>query len=620
MSDEKRAFYEYHSCLMEPWDGPASIAFTDGKQIGAVLDRNGLRPSRYYVTKDGLVVMASEAGVLDIPPERVLQGPPAARPHVPCRHGAGPHRRGRGNQGKDRRPAALPRSGSTSTWLHLDVRRRGAAGARSAATRRAAAAAGLRLHLRGHAHHPGAHGQRRRRRRSARWAPTRRWRFCPTDRRTCSTTTSSSSSPRSPIRPSTAIREEIVTSRAPPSAPERNLLEPSRRVCRCIKLAAPMLTNEELAKLQALDAAGLQARVTLADPLPGRRRRAGPGEALDDLVRRRCGGDRGRGRRSSSSPTAAWTARLAPIPALLAARGRASSSHPRRHAHARRPGGRVAASRARCTTSRLLIGYGAGAINPYLAFETLDDMIRAGHAARTSTTRRRCKNYIKAAVKGVVKVMSKMGISTMQSYRGAQIFEAIGLHKDVIDHYFTGTASRIGGVGLDVIAQEVADRHHAGAFPSRPGTASASMPAASTSGAATASTICSIPRPSTSCRQAVRTGDYDDLQGILAARSTTSRTALHAARPAGFQVDRARPCPSTKSSRSRTIVKRFKTGAMSYGSISKEAHETLAIAMNRIGGKSNTGEGGEDPSASVRCRTAIPSTARSSRWPPAASA
>ena len=286
---------------------------------------------------------------------------------------------------------------------------------------------------------------------------------------------------------------------------------------------------------------------------------------------------------------------FAPIPALLAVVGPASPPDPRGPAHAGVASCSRPAKRARCITSRCSSATAAQRDQsvPRVRDARRHDPRRA--CCRTSTTRLACKNFVEGRVKGVVKVMSKMGISTVQSYRGAQMFEAVGLRQDVIDEYFTWTASRVGGVGLDVIAQEVLMRHTR-AFPERQRrTDTRCRRAASTSGARTASIHLFNPESIHRLQKAVRNGNLRDVQGILASSIDEQREEpLHAARPARVQAGRSR-FRSTKSSPVESIVKRFKTGAMSYGSISKEAHETLAIAMNRIGGKSNTGEGGEDP-------------------------
>ena len=284
MSEERKAFYEYHGCLMEPWDGPASIAFTDGTVIGAVLDRNGLRPSRYYVTKDGLVVMASEVGVLDIPPERrAAQGAAASGPDLPRRHGPGPDHRRRGAEARLRR-ASIPYGEWLKTYLPANRKPPRAASCAGAGSRDGAPApAGLRLHARGPAHSAGADGHRRARSPSARWAPTRRW---PSSRtgRGCSTTTSSSCSPRSPIPPLDGIREELVTQIATTIGPEGNLLEPTPEACRQIKLKTPILDNEELARIRHMDLPAFKA-TTVSMLFPVAEGPAGLARAMEELCR-----------------------------------------------------------------------------------------------------------------------------------------------------------------------------------------------------------------------------------------------------------------------------------------------------------------------------------------------
>jgi glutamate synthase (ferredoxin) len=519
---------------MEPWDGPASIAFTDGTQIGAILDRNGLRPSRYYVTKDGRVIMASEAGVLEIAPEDVVQKgrlQPGRMFLVDTEQGRIVDDEEIKHQFASERPY---RQWLDEYMVHLDdipaapevpqpdhktlLERQIAFGYTHEDVRMI-----LTPMARDGVEAMGSMGN------DAALAVL-------------------SNKPRilydyfkqlfaqvtNP--PIDCIREEIVIASETRLGSEGNLLNPDPSACRRVELKWPILTNEEFAKIRRQNLAGFKVGVLsiLFRVARGEKGLAKSVEELSAMARRMIEedevnviilSDRGVNRD------------FAPVPALLAIAGL--------HHYLIREGLRTRVSLVLETGEArevhhfsLLIGYGASAINPYVAFETIDGMIQEGLLTGIDH-KTACKNLVKAAAKGVIKVMSKMGISAVQSYRGAQVFEALGLRQDVIDHYFTGTASRVGGIGLDVIAQEVLARHHA-AFPPRPGKA-----------------LCT-------------------LRSLLDFKAGT-------------------PVPIEEVESADEIVKRFKTGAMSYGSISKEAHETLAIAMNRIGGKSNTGEGGEDP-------------------------
>ncbi|MBI1847722.1 MAG: glutamate synthase large subunit, partial [Candidatus Rokubacteria bacterium] len=590
MSPERRAFYEYHSSLMEPWDGPASIAFTDGTVIGAVLDRNGLRPSRYYVTKDDLVIMASEVGVLDVPPENVRL---KERLH-PGRIFLVDTAQGR-IIADDEIKTTLAAERPYAEWLadhvaHLeDLREQPVPEADSETVLARQQAFGythedLRILL----------------------GPMARQGEEPIGSMGTDTALAVlSDRPRllydyfkqlfaqvtNP--PLDAIREELVTSMESTVGPEGNLLEPEPASCRQITLKYPVLDNAQVAKLRHVDLPGFKA-ITLSALFPAAE--GGPGlaravEALREQASHAIAdgydiliiSDRGIDREHAAMPSLLATAAV--------------------HHHLVREG-----TRTRCGLivetgdarevhhMCLLLGYGAGAVNPWVAFETLDDMIRQGlltgidHPAAV-------RNYIKALNKGILKVMSKMGISTLQSYCGAQIFEAIGLNRDFVDHYFTWTASRVEGVGLDVIAEE-ARRRHAHAFPARP----AGKPELDGGGEYQwrRDGEYHLFNPDTvfKLQHATRAGqyrvykEYTTLVDDQSRRLATLR-GLIGLKPAATAV----PLEEVESVES--LLKRFATGAMSYGSISQEAHETLAIAMNRLGGKSNTGEGGEDPARYV---------------------
>jgi glutamate synthase (NADPH) large chain len=587
MSPELKAFYEYHSSLMEPWDGPASIAFTDGTMIGAILDRNGLRPSRYYVTKDDLVVMASEVGVLDIPAEEIVV---KERLH-PGRIFLIDTAKGR-IVSDDEIKRELATAQPYAQWLaeHLvDIEDLPAAPylpppSHESVIRRQQmfgyTQEDLRLLLApmatGGEEAIGSMG-------------------------TDTALAVLSERPRllydyfaqvfaqvtNP--PLDAIREELVTTMGSTVGPEGNLLDPRPESCRQIEIAYPVIDNDQTAKLRHVYEPGFKS-ITLPMLFDPRKDGTGLEEAMAHLKRQ-----------ASAAVDAGYTILIlsdrgadrerAPIPSLLATAGV--------HHHLVRQG-----SRTRCGLvvetgdarevhhCALLLGYGAGAVNPYLAFETLDDMLKS-RLLTGVTHKDAVENYVHALNKGILKVMSKMGISTLQSYCGAQIFEAVGLDTAFVDKYFTWTASRIGGVGIDVIAHEVIARHHQ-AYPQRP----LPQPALDEGGEYqwrrdgeyhlfNPDTVFKL-QHSTRSGQYRIFKEYTKLVDDQSRRLATLRGLLE------FRPD-AQPVPIDEVEPVESIIKRFATGAMSYGSISQEAHETLAIAMNRLGGKSNTGEGGEDP-------------------------
>jgi len=586
MSAERRAFYEYHSSLMEPWDGPASIAFTDGTVIGAVLDRNGLRPSRYYVTKDGLVIMASEVGVLDVPPENVLL---KERLH-PGRIFLVDTARGRIVDDEEIK-AELAAEHPYADWLRENLVRLEDLPAHSlpepdhetVVTRQIAFGythEDLRILLAPMAKNGeeaiGSMG-------------------------TDTALAVLSDRPR-PLYdyfkqlfaqvtnpPLDQIREELVTSMESTVGPERNLLKPEPESCRQIVLKDPVLSNEELVKLAHVAERGFKAR-TLPMLYPVAEGAAGLERAVEDLQRRASRAiadghnviilsDRGVNREKAAVPSLLATAA---VHHYLVRRGERT-----------RCGLVVETGDAREVHHMcLLIGYGAGAVNPWVAFETLHDMIREGLLTDTDHPKA-VKNYIKALNKGILKVMAKMGISTLQSYCGAQIFEAVGLNGDFVHRYFTGTVSRVGGIGVDVVAEEVRQRHEH-AFPARPAGAPELDWGGEYQWRRDGEHHMVNPDMIARLQHSTRAGsyalfkDYTRLCDDQSRRLATLRGLIEL-KPA------AAPLPLSEVESVESILKRFATGAMSYGSISQEAHETLAIAMNRIGGRSNTGEGGEDP-------------------------
>ncbi len=586
MSDERKAFYEYHSCLMEPWDGPASIAFTDGVQIGACLDRNGLRPSRYYVTKDDLVVMASEVGVLDIAPERVLQKgrlQPGRMFLIDTAQG----RIVADEEIKESITKAQPyRQWINDHMVELD-----------------------KLPDPSHVPEPDHNTVLHRQMAFGYTFEDLRMLMVPMARDGVEAVGSmGTDTPLAVLSnkpqllytyfkqlfaqvtnpPIDCIREEIVTSTETTIGSERNLLKPDPESCRLIELKQPILSNEEFAKLKHLNHPHFKS-ATLPILFKASEGAAGLEKAVDDLCEAASKAikdgvnililsDRGVNKEN------------APIPALLAVSGV--------HHHLIREGTRTrvglvleSGEPREVHHFSLLIGYGCGAINPYLAYETLDDLIRQG-LLTGMTHKMAVKNFTKAAVKGVVKVISKMGISTIQSYRGAQIFEAIGLNDAVIDKYFTWTPSRVGGIGIEEIGKEVLTRHEH-AFPDRPVNGHALDVGGQYQWRADGELHLFNPQTVHKLQKAVRDGDYKTFKEYSAQVNMQMRD-LYTLRGL-LEFKPTKPIPIEEVESVESIMKRFKSGAMSYGSISGEAHETLAIAMNRIGGKSNTGEGGEDP-------------------------
>jgi glutamate synthase (ferredoxin) len=587
MDSERRAFYEFHSCLMEPWDGPASMAFTDGQIIGACLDRNGLRPSRYYVTKDDMVIMASEAGVLPVPPERVLekgrlqpgrmflvdigQGRIIADEELKKRY-AGAHPYQKWINEHHVLLENLPDPSNATAPDHRKILQRQQAFGYTFED--------LRFIV----------------------GPMANDGVQPLGSMGTDTPLAVlSNKPQllynyfkqlfaqvtnPPIDP---IREEIITSTETMIGGRGGLLNPTPESCALIKLKHPILTNDELEKLRWLDRKPFKG-VTLPILFKAADGAKGLESALEKLFTEADkaiaeGGsiiilsDRG------ISPE------LAPIPALLAVSGL--------HHHLIRAGtrGKVglvleSGEPREVHHFALLIGYGCSAINPYLAFTTLDDLIQQGLLANTDH-KTAVKKYIKAVVKGVVKTMAKMGISTVQSYRGAQIFEAVGLNSDVVDKYFTWTSSRIQGAGLDVIAQEALARHHH-AFPQRQVNGELLDAGGQYQWRDGGEFHLFNPQTVHKLQNACRTGSYKIFQEYAELINNQAKNLCTLRGLFEFKFA-DKPLPIEEVESIEEIVKRFKTGAMSYGSISKEAHETLAVAMNRLGGKSNTGEGGEDP-------------------------
>ena len=591
MDADRKAFYEYHASLMEPWDGPASIAFTDGTVIGAVLDRNGFRPSRYYVTKSGLVVMASEVGVLDIPPEEVLV---KERLH-PGRIFLVDTAKGRIVEDEEIK-GDLATAHPYRQWLdthQVKIDDLPAAPVEPSV----AATLFTRQQLFGY-------NQEDLRLILAPMATT----GAPPIGSMGTDTPLAVLSQRPRLLfdyfkqlfaqvtnpPLDAIREELVTWMGSTLGTERNLLKPEPESCRQIAIDYPVVHSERLAKLRGLPPSSAFRSVTLPMLFAAEADGGGLERAMDDLCRR-----------ASEALAAgcdililsdrAADAHQSPIPSLLATAGV--------HHHLVREGTRARCGLVvECGDARevhhvcLLIGYGAGAVNPYLAFETLDDLVQQG-VVTGMDAEKAVALYAKALNKGVLKVMSKMGISTLQSYCGAQIFEAIGLGRSFVERYFTHTTSRVSGAGIDVIAEEVRRRHEQ-AFGSQPAGTTELEGGGHYQWRRDGEYHLFNPETVFTLQHATRSGQYEVYKDYtrLVDEQNENRSTLRGMfrlKPAGP------PVPIDEVDSVASILARFSTGAMSYGSISQEAHETLAVAMNRLGARSNTGEGGEDPARNV---------------------
>ncbi|MEU2610875.1 glutamate synthase large subunit [Micromonospora sp. NPDC007271] len=591
MRADKRAFYRFHASLMEPWDGPASVAFTDGEIVGAVLDRNGLRPGRWWRTTDGLVVLGSEAGVLDLDPASVVA-------------------KGRLQPGKmflvdtvagrivhdDEIKAELAAARPYDEWLHAGLIELGELPPRE--------------------HIVYTHDSVRRRQQTFGYTEEElKILLAPMARSGAEPIGSmGTDTPIAPLStrprllydyfhqlfaqvtnpPLDAIREELVTSLASTIGPEGNLLDPGPASCRQIVLPYPVIDNDELAKILSIDEDGdlpgfkavrVSGLYRIREGAKGIKARLTEicrhvSEAIEDGVRILVLSDRDS------------NADLAPIPSLLLT----AAVHQHLVREQTRTQVALIVESGDCREvhhAAVLIGYGAAAVNPYLAFESVEDMISTGALAGVDPEKA-VRNYVKALGKGVLKIMSKMGISTVSSYCGAQVFEAVGLDSRLVERYFRGTPSTIGGIGLAEIHAEVAARH-ALAWPA-PGAQPSDRLEVGGEYQWRREGELHLFNPETVflLQHATRSRQYDVFRRYtaevdeLAARAGSLRglfTLRTGVRP---------PVPIDEVEPASEIVKRFATGAMSYGSISAEAHETLAIAMNRLGGKSNTGEGGED--------------------------
>ncbi|WP_337098219.1 glutamate synthase large subunit [Paenibacillus sp. YIM B09110] len=587
MSDERKAFYEYHSTLMEPWDGPAAMGFTDGVQIGAVLDRNGLRPARYYVTKDDHIILGSEAGTVEIPAEDILYkdrlrpgrmllvdtkegriiSDEEVKAQIAAEH---PYRDWLDEHLVDLED--LPDAPELPEPDHATVQtRQQAFGYTFEDVRKVLepmAGSGMEpIASMGYDAPLAVLSER----------PQRLYNYF---KQLFAQVTNP---------PIDAIREEIITATGTTIGPERNLLNPEPESCRHIKLDTPILSNEQFAKLRHVRRPGFKS-ITLPIFFPASEGEAGLRAALKQMCE---AADRviDKGHNMLILSDRGVDKENAAIPALLAVSAL--------HHHLIRQGTRTkvallleSGEPREVHHFALLLGYGVSAVNPYLAFETLDDMIRQG-MLRGVSHEKAVKNFIKAATKGVVKILSKMGISTIQSYRGAQIFEALGLKEEVINEYFTTTPSRIGGIGLDVIAEETL-KHHNRAYAEQEGAEKELDSGGDYQWRKDGEDHLFSPQTIHTLQMASRSNDYKLYKKFSALIQGEDKKHLTLRSLLQFKGGRQAVALDEVES-VESIVKRFKTGAMSFGSISKEAHESLAIAMNRLGGKSNTGEGGEDP-------------------------
>lgn len=593
MSDEKRAFYEFHSCLIEPWDGPAAITFTDGAMIGAVLDRNGLRPSRFTVTKDGLVVMASEAGVLEIDPENILQ-------------------KGRLQPGKmflvdtvegriipdDEVKGKIAAEFPYQIWLkqnllHIDdlpkppfvhelehetvVQRQRAFGYTEEELRmliepmaekgdEAIGSMGNDTPLAVLSHKPQL--------------------LYNYFKQLFAQVTNP---------PIDAIREEFVTSSDVTIGRDENLFEPTERAVHQIKLNSFVLTNEELEKLRLLGSSeSIWGKCGFSSiTLPMLFDRAHGAQGLEWALEKLC-------HQADAAVADGYDIFIlsdremnehrVPIPALLAVS--AVHHHLTREGTRTKVGFLLESGEPREVHHfAMLLGFGATAINPYLAFETLHDQIRQNFLKVSEA--KAVQNYVKAVNKGVVKVLSKMGISTIRSYLGAQIFEALGIGEDVVQKYFTGTHSSIGGIGLSEIAEESLAKHSHAFSKNDAGDLDSLKTGGNYQWRNSGEFHLFNPATIHSLQKAVRANDFEMFRRYSRLIDHEEKNFVTLRSLLCFKTDRKSIAIDEVESIGE-ILKRFKTGAMSFGSISKEAHESLAIAMNRIGGKSNTGEGGED--------------------------
>ncbi len=595
MGAELTDFYRYHASLMEPWDGPASIIFSDGTTVGAVLDRNGLRPSRYWVTDDDRVIMASEVGVVDVPSHKIIEkgrlqpgriffidtteGRIVRDPEIKSAlSGARPYRRWleehqvelddlpdlRSNRA-DRN--SLTQRQQTFGYTHEELRLLVTPMVQDA--REAVGSMGNDAAL-------AVLSQRSRL-------------LYDYFKQLFAQVTNP---------PLDAIREEVITATLGWLGPEGNLLDPQPASCRQILIRHPVLTDGELAKLIAIEDMAIGeppfSTEVISCLFPISEGGAGLRRALND-IRSRVSAAIAAGADIIVLSDRGSNEQMAPIPTLLATGAV--------HHHLVREKSRTRAALVVETGEMrevhhlcCLLGYGANAVNPYLVFETIDDLIDNGMYGLDPDMNKQAArhNYIEACEKGLLKVMSKMGISTVKSYIGAQIFEAIGIGGELIDECFTGTTSRLGGIGYDELAEECALKHRC-AYPENPRSHRDLEIGGQYQWRPEGEYHLFNPDTVFKLQHSTRTGRYDIFKEYSSRIDDQSSRLATLRGLFRFRFGRRPPVPLDEVEPASSIVTRFTTGAMSYGSISREAHETIAIAMNRIGAKSNTGEGGEDP-------------------------
>lgn len=585
MSPEKRAFYAYHSALMEPWDGPAAVAFTDGVRLGAVLDRNGLRPSRYYVTKDDLVILASEVGVIDIAPEDVVlkeRLKPGRMLMIDTEKGQIINDEDLKNEVASEQPY--------QEWIANNLRKLSDIPESTCCAEPEIESLLCRQKAFGYNHEElmdiilpmardgvdplGAMGND---------VPL----AVLSDKPQLLFNYFKQLFAQVTNPPIDAIREELITGSEVYLGGEGNLINPVPESCRQIQLDHPILANKDLEKIRALDEENFRA-VTLKTLFPSSSGEAGLKGALNTLFEQADEAIK-KGATILILSDRGTNQNELPIPSLLAVS--ALHHHLIRNRTRTQVSLIVESGEPREVHHfALLIGYGASAINPYLVFETVEDMVKTG-ILPGADFEKAVKTYMKASVKGVIKVLSKMGISTILSYQGAQIFEAIGIHEDVIEDYFTRTPSRIGGMGLAEIAQESQLRHDE-AY-NNPFTKGQPLDAGGSFQWRSDGEFHTYnPETIYTLQNACRNNDYALYKNYTA--QIDEQTQRLCTLRGLMEFKDLNPISIDEVESVESICKRFKTGAMSYGSLSKESHEALAIAMNRIGGKSNTGEGGED--------------------------
>lgn len=605
MTETKKNFYEYHACMMEPWDGPASIAFCDGVSIGAVLDRNGLRPSRYYVTSDDLVIMASEVGVLKVDPATVVKKGRLE----PGRIFLVDTNKGR-IVGDEEVKEEIARENPYGEWLssnrlHFDdlprFEQRERIGGYDLIQRNRAF--GYTFEDKRFILGPSAETGNQPLGSMGNDAPMavlsdRSQLLYNYFRQLFAQVTNPAIDP---------IREELITASVTFIGSEKDILDPQPENCRMIRLENPIIDSFSLAALENIDCVGFKSKtLPITYTFKGRNSDSSDKNEVQNAQGSVSGADLEQAMDSLCSAADSAISEgvnililsdrgvdggHAPIPALLAVAGL--------HHHLISKGTRTKVSIVLESGEprevhhfAVLLGYGVDVVNPYLAIDTIAAMIDSGELSDEYDSA--VAKYLKASIKGVVKTMSKMGISTVASYRGAQIFECVGLNKEVIDKYFCRTASRVEGIGLDVISQEVKIRHD-DAFKPREVENEALDAGGLYQWRADGERHLFNPQSIHLLQQATRLGDYDLFTSYSELIDNQARDFYTLRGLMEFKFDPAKAIPLEEVEPASEIAKRFKTGAMSYGSISKEAHEALAVAMNRVGGRSNTGEGGEDP-------------------------